>query len=178
MGRNSASWARAWSQWALGDASNPLFAGLLDGDCGDLIDGVFFMTAPIDVGVDLDCDVPAGVPILVSHAGFFVFPDAGQTDAEIEAMADAGFTTVYNDLSLDGRGLPLIVSRTGAFDVISEAGGFYDAIVELGTGPIRTAVTGNFSLIHPLSRGDHTLEGSVLFTDAENYSVTYHIHVG
>ena len=178
MGRSSMSWARAWSQWALGDASNPLFAGLLDGDCGDLIDGMFYMTAPIDLGVELDCNVPAGVPILVSHAGFFVFADPGQTDAQIEDMADAGFTTVSNHLSLDGHALALTATRTGAFDVISEAGGFYDAIVGLGTGPIRTAVTGNFTLIHPLPPGDHTLEGAVLFTDAENYSVTYHIHVG
>jgi hypothetical protein len=178
MGRSYTSWAKAWTQWGLGDASNPFFAALLGGDCGDLIDGVFFMAPPIDLGVELDCDVPTGVPILVSHAGFFVFAEPGQTDAEIEQLTDEGFTTVSNHLSLDGRSLPLIVTSTGAFDVTSEPGSFYDAIIGLGTGTIRNAIEGNFTMIHALPPGDHTLEGSVLLTDGENYSVTYTIHVG
>jgi hypothetical protein len=58
-------------QWFLGDASNPLVAAL-GGDCGEVMNGVFFMAAPIDVGVELDCDVPTGTPIVLSHAGWFV----------------------------------------------------------------------------------------------------------
>ena len=179
LGSSAQGWARAWSQWALGDASNPLFAGLLEGDCGEQMGRVFFMTAPIDLGVELDCDVPAGSWILVSHAGFFGTEGIdGETDAELEEAADSGFTTVTNELTLDGRPLPLRTTHTGAFDVMSEAGGFYDAILEIGTGPIRTAVTGNFTLLAPLPPGDHTLEGEVEFTNGEHYSVTYHVHVG
>ena len=53
MGQSHEGWSRDVGQFFLGDSSNPLFAGL-EGDCGQLIDGVFFMAAPIDVGVELD----------------------------------------------------------------------------------------------------------------------------
>jgi hypothetical protein len=177
MGQSLDGWGRDWAQWVLGDASNPLIAGL-DGDCGDLVDGVFFMTAPIALDVELDCDVPVGTAIVVSHAGFFTFPTAGETDEQLEQGAADGFTTASNELTLDGGNLPLITTHTGAFDVMSEAGGFYDAVVGLGTGPIRTAVTANITVMRPLAPGSYTLEGAVEFTNGEAYSVTYTIQVG
>jgi hypothetical protein len=165
-------------QWFLGDSSNPLFAGLLNGDCGEVMSGVFFMAAPIDVGVEFDCDVPTGTPVVLSHAGFFVFRDAGQSDQELQAAVDEGFAFTGDRLALDGTPLPLRAINAGVYDVISEPGSFYDSIVGLGTGPVRTALKGNLVFLHPLIPGDHEIVGEVLFTDGEHYSVTYHVHVG
>jgi hypothetical protein len=176
-GHSYSDWLRKVGQFYLGDASNPLFGGLA-GDCGELIDGVFFMAAPIDVGVELNCDVPVGTPIVVSHAGFFATEGIdGDTDAELEAVAAAGFVTTMDHLTLDGRSLPLQPIDTGAYDVVSQPGSFYDTVLGIGTGPIRTALRGNIVFLHPLSRGDHVLEGAVTLADGETYSVTYYIHV-
>ena len=177
-GHSYASWTRMVGQWFLGDASNPLF-GALEGDCGEVMDGVFFMAAPIDVGVELDCDVPTGTPIVLSHAGWFSTEGIdGETDAELEAAAIAGFVTSVNALTLDGRALPLQPIDTGAFDVISELGSFYDTAVGVGTGPIRTALRANVVFLHPLTPGDHVIEGAVSFVGDGEFSVTYDVHVG
>jgi hypothetical protein len=169
-------WSKAVGQWFLGDASNPLFAAL-GGDCGELMDGVFFMAAPIDVGVELECDVPAGTPIVLSHAGWFSTEGIdGDTDEEREAAAIAGFVTSANELTLDGRALPLQPIDTGAYDIVSEPGGFYDTI-GAGTGVIRTAIRSNVVFLHPLSPGDHVIEGAVSFVGDGEFSVTYHVHV-
>jgi hypothetical protein len=178
-GHPYASWTRMVGQWFLGDASNPLFAGLFDGDCGEVMDGVFFMAAPIDVGVELDCDVPTGTPIVLSHAGWFVTEGIdGETDAELEAAAVAGFVTSANSLTLDGKALPLQPIDTGAYDVISEPGSFYDTAVGVGTGPIRTALRANLVFLHPLTPGDHVIEAAVSFVGDGEFSATYNVHVG
>lgn len=178
-GHSYASWTRMVGQWFLGDASNPLFAGLFDGDCGEVMNGVFFMAAPIDVGVELDCDVPTGTPIVLSHAGWFVTEGIdGETDAELEAAAVAGFVTSENSLTLDGKGLPLQPIDTGAYDVISEPGSFYDTAVGVGTGPIRTALRANVVFLHPLTPGDHVIDAAVSFVGDGAFSATYNVHVG
>jgi hypothetical protein len=170
-------WSKAVGQWFLGDASNPLFAAL-EGDCGELMDGVFFMAAPIDVGVELECDVPVGTPIVLSHAGWFSTEGIdGDTDQELEDAAIAGFVTSTNELTLDGRALPLQPIDTGAYDIVSEPGGFYDTI-GVGTGVIRTAIRSNVVFLRPLSPGDHVIEGAVSFVGDGEFSVTYHVHVG
>jgi hypothetical protein len=177
-GHSYSQWLRMVGQFYLGDATNPLFGGLA-GDCGELIDGTFFLAAPIDLGVVLDCDVPTGTPVVVSHAGWFTTEGIdGDTDAELEAAAVAGFVTTSDHLSLDGRSLSLRPIDTGAYDVVSEPGSFYDTILGVGTGPVRSALRANVVVLHPLSRGDHVLEGAVNFTSGEAYSVTYHLHVG
>jgi hypothetical protein len=167
-------------QWFLGDASNPLFAGL-DGECGHEIDGVFFMVAPIALDQEFQCAVPTGTPIVLSHAGWFSTEGIdGETDAELEQAADAGFIYSANSLTVDGKTIPLHAVSTGVYDVISESGSFYDQILGLGTGSIRTVVTGDVVFIHPLSPGEHVIEAAVTFTPVSNgdYSATYHVHVG
>jgi hypothetical protein len=178
MGISYPGWTKMVGQWFLGDASNPLF-GALDGDCGEVMDGVFFMAAPIDVGVELECDVPVGTAIVLSHAGWFSTEGIdGETDAELEAAAIGGFVTSLNSLTLDGKALPLQPIDTGAYDVISETGSFYDTILGVGTGPIRTALRANVVFLHPLPPGDHVIEGAVSFVGDGEFSVTYHVHVG
>ncbi len=91
-GHSYSSWLQMVGQFYLGDASNPLFAGL-EGDCGQLMDGAFFMAAPIDVGLEFACDVPVGTPIVLSHAGFFATKGVdGESDEELQAIVEAGFT--------------------------------------------------------------------------------------
>jgi hypothetical protein len=173
------SWMRMVGQFFLGDSSNPLIAGL-EGDCGELIDGVFMMAAPIDVGVEFNCDVPVGTPIVLSHAGFFATRGIdGETDEELQAIVDAGFTFTSNSLTLDGVALPLQAINAGVYDVISEPGSFDDLILGAGTGPIRTALKGNVVVLHPMRPGDHVIESEVTFTGAGGaFSATYHVHVG
>ncbi|MDP9326686.1 MAG: hypothetical protein M3P10_00600 [Actinomycetota bacterium] len=177
-GHSYQEWMRLVGQFFLGDASNPLIAGL-DGDCGELIDGVFFMAAPIDVGVEFECEVPVGTPIVLSHAGFFTTEGIdGNTDADLLAAAEAGFTYTSNSLSVDGKAIRLRTISAGVFDVISEPGSFYDTIAGVGTGPVRTALIGNVVFLHPLSPGDHTIETEVTFTGSGGaFSATYHVHV-
>lgn len=177
-GHSYQEWMRLVGQFFLGDASNPLIAGL-DGDCGELIDGVFFMAAPIDVGVEFECEVPVGTPIVLSHAGFFTTEGIdGDTDADLLAAAEAGFTYTSNSLSVDGKAIRLRTISAGVFDVISEPGSFYDTIAGVGTGPVRTALIGNVVFLHPLPPGDHTIETEVTFTGSGGaFSATYNVHV-
>ena len=178
MGRSYTDWTKVVGQFFLGDASNPLIAGL-DGDCGQLRNGVFMMVGPIDANVEFDCDVPAGTWIVLSHAGAFGTKGVdGNTDAEIEAAAANGFNTLSNHLTIDGVPVPLQASETGAYDVVSEKGSFYDTVMGLGTGPIRTALVADVVAIHPLPPGDHTIEGAVTFVGPTTFSATYHVHVG
>jgi hypothetical protein len=179
-GHSYQTWLQMVGQWFLGDASNPLFAGL-EGDCGQMIDGVFFMVAPIALDQEFQCDVPTGTPIVLSHAGWFSTEGVdGDTDAELQQAADAGFVYSVNSLSVDGTTVPLHRVSTGAYDVISEPGSFYDQILGLGTGAIRTVVTGDVVFIHPLAPGRHVIEAAVTFTPVSNgdYSATYNVHVG
>jgi len=167
-------------QWFLGDASNPLFAGLA-GDCGQMIDGVFFMVAPISLDQEFQCNVPAGTPIVLSHAGWFSTEGIdGDTDQELEQAADEGFVYSANSLTIDGVTAPLHTVTTGAYDVVSAPGSFYEKILRIGTGTIRTVVTGDVVFIHPLTPGEHLIEVAVTFRPASNgdYSATYHVHVG
>jgi hypothetical protein len=178
MGRSYVDWTRAVGQFYLGDASNPLIAGL-GGDCGQLRNGVFMMVGPIDLNAQFDCDVPAGTWIVFSHAGFFATKDIdGTTDAQLEAVARSGFNPSTNWLKLDGANVPLQEFETGAYNVHSQSGSFYDTILGVGTGPIRTALVADVVAIHPLTPGNHTIQAAVNFIGDGNFSGTYHIHVG
>jgi hypothetical protein len=165
-------------QFFLGDSSNPLIAGL-GGDCGQLRDGVFMMVGPIELNARFDCDVPAGTWIVFSPAGFFATGGVdADTDAELQAIARAGFKTSVDELSLDGKDVPLQVFDTGPYDVISQKGSFYDTVYGIGTGPIRTVLLANVVAIHPLTPGEHTIEAAASFIGDGEFSGTYHIHVG
>lgn len=178
MGQSYRAWFRDLGQFYLGDSSNPLIAGL-GGDCGQLIDGVFFMAAPIDLNLEFECQVPKGTAIVFSHAGWFVTEGIdGDTREELRAALEAGFNTSVNELSLDGRDVRLKVINTGFYNVISEPGSFYDSIVGAGTGPILTAIRGNIVFLHPLRPGHHVIEAHVAFIGDGEFSATYNIQVG
>ena len=179
MGQSYSAWFQDVGQWFLGDSSNPLIAGLVDGECGQIIDGVFFMTAPIDLGLEFECEVPRGTAIVFSPAGWFVTQGVdGDTDEELQAALESGFNTSVNELSIDGVDVALQTIDTGFFDVISEPGSFYDTVLGIGIGPIRSAVRGNVVFLHPLRPGDHVIEAHVAFIGDGEFSATYHITVG
>jgi hypothetical protein len=98
-----------------------LIAGL-GGACGQVENGVFMMAAPVDLNLEFDCDVPAGMWIMFSNAGFFTTQGVdAQTDADLEALAAAGFHTSTDWLTLDGRNIPLKEFATGAYDVTAQS---------------------------------------------------------
>jgi hypothetical protein len=176
-GRSYPSWMRVYGRWLLGSESNPLVAGL-SGDCGEMRNGVFFMAPPIDVGLEFKCRIPQGKPILLSHAGQFSFASAGETDEELEDLTEDLFVTTSNSLTLDGRQLRLKPIDTGAYTVNSQPGSFYDTVIGVGTGPIRTAIRANLVFLRPLAPGDHVIEAEVHFAQGGgDFSATYHIHV-
>jgi hypothetical protein len=176
-GRSYPSWMRAYGRWLLGDDSNPLIAGL-SGDCGQLRRGVFFLTAPVDIGLEFTCRIPKRTPILLSHAGQFAFASEGETDAELEQLVKDFFVTTSNSLTLDGRSVRLKPIDTGAYTVKSEPGSFYDTVIGVGTGPIRTAIRANLVFLRPLRPGDHVIEAEVHFANGGgDFSATYDIHV-
>jgi hypothetical protein len=176
-GQTYQAWLRTVGQFYLGDSSNPLIAGL-DGDCGKLVEDVFILAAPIVEGAEFECEIPAGTPIVLSHAGQFAFRDAGQTDEELQAIVEDLFELTSNSLTLDGTPLPLKAIDTGAYDVIAEPGSFYNAVIGLDPGPVRTALRANVVFLHPLSVGDHVIEAEASFTTGEMFSATYLLHVG
>jgi hypothetical protein len=172
--------ARTLTRWALGDSSNPLVAAL-EGDCGAVVDGRFFMAPPIVENLEVTCRVRHGLPIVFSHAAQFTWiPAYGTTDAEIIAAADALFTPITSWVRFDGDrvGVRNKTFNLGAFTVRSEAGSFYDGVIGLGTGAIRTSLTGTFLTIPPDGCGRHVLRSFVDFGRAgEVFGGTYHIRI-
>jgi hypothetical protein len=176
-GRSYQQWMRSYGRWLLGDESNPLIAGGT-GDCGRVKRGVFFLAPPLDVGAEFECTIPRGTPILLSHAGQFAFADAGQSDAELQAIVEDLFDTLSNSLTLDGQAIPLKPIDTKPYTIVSEPGSFYDTVIGIGTGPVRTAIRANLVFIRHLRPGDHVIEAEVHFAnDGGDFSAVYDIHV-
>jgi hypothetical protein len=176
FGMSRSAWTQVWGNYVLGDPSDPMLTGL----CGKVIGKAFLMVAPVALDEEVDCDVPAGMPIVFAHAGFFAWiPVDGSNDAEIEAASVAGFAPDSSSVTVDGAAVVLSTTSSGAFDVHSEPGSLYDTI-GVGTGTVRTAITGQLTILHPLTPGDHEVEAAVDFTTIAGveYSITYHVHVG
>jgi hypothetical protein len=176
FGMSRPAWTQVWGNWVLGDASDPM----LTGACGEVVGRAFLMVAPVALDEEVDCDVPAGMPIVFSHAGFFAWiPVDGSDDTEIEAASAAGFAPDSSSVTIDGEAVALSATSSGAFDVHSEPGSLYDTI-GVGTGTVRTAITGQLTILHPLTPGDHEIDAAVDFTTIAGvvYSITYHVHVG
>lgn len=176
FGASRTQWAKAYSEWLLGDASNPAVSD----SCGAIVDGAFFLNAALGPGTEFDCAIPRGTPMVLSHAAYYAWvPTDGSNDAEIVEAARTFFGHPASSLTLDGRALPLRITETGAFDVISEPGSAYDVLFGLGTGPVRTATVGQFTVLHPLSVGGHQIVGIVDYTASGGpvIDVTYNITV-
>lgn len=177
FGQSRADWSRAWSQWFYGTPDNPV----LSGGCGEMVGKVFMMVPPIESGVQVDCSIPKGVPVVFSHAGYTAWvPDDGDTGAELEQAAADFFGDPPSEVVVDGQQIPLTTTATGAFDLVSEAGSLYDVIFDLGTGPVLSAVVNQLTILRPMTPGDHTVTASVDFAASGGpiYDITYNITVG
>jgi hypothetical protein len=172
--------ARNYARWALGESPSPLLASL-EGDCGDVVERRFYIAPPIEQELELRCRVRHGLPIVFSHAGWFTsIPADGSTDAEIIAAANAGFATIVESwVRFDGErvGVRGKTFNLGAFTIRSAEGSFYD-VIGIGTGRIRTSLTGTFLTIKGLDCGRYVLKSAVEFdAPGEVFSATHRIRV-
>src|SRR5215210_5806349 len=107
-GDGGGSLPRQYIQWAFGDSGAPLLDPEL---CGEIVDGVFFMTvsggSPTSVTRRLDCEIPSGVPLLATTGGFIGWePTDGQTDRELARTVFGGLENLLINsihLRLDGE---------------------------------------------------------------------------
>lgn len=175
FGASRVDWGQTYVQWDVGDSTNAVSNGV----CGELVNRVFLLVTTIEPDARVQCDVPVGTPILINHAGSYAWgPDDGETDAELTAAARAAFGDPESSLTVDGRPVRLTTTETGAFDVISEPGSAYDVDFGLGTGVIRTAAVAQFTLLLPMTPGQHEIVGHVDFGSLGEFGVTYTLNVG
>lgn len=177
-GDTRAGWARSYFRWALGDGSNPTGTGV----CGAVVDGAFFLTPPFlgDYHHRYSCEIPAGLPVVVSHAFAWAVEGDADDDAGLLHLAQYWFVPRNAFLRLDGRSLPLFRTTVGLFDVRSEAGSYFDQDYDLGTGTFRLAAVGNVTILRPLEPGGHVLVGAVDYLTHGppiSFGVTYDIVV-
>jgi hypothetical protein len=188
-GRTIVGWQQAFLGWLTTSSSNPFFTGA----CGEVVSGVYFAPVPTSPGLHLDCDVPLGVPILVSPAGgWSEIPTWGADDAAVIADVKTSFDTfiVGASLTVDGRAVPTkgTTVLTKAYDVGPvEAGSFFDLECEALAPPckvdfepgdtVRMASGGQFFVLTPPSRGVHTIELAIelIFGVVD---LTLRLHVG
>ena len=159
--RTRVEWLQRYTQWLFGDPES----SLLTGTCGEVVDGVFFLVPPSKPNKvqTIPCVVPAGMPIVLSHALHYCSRMEAPTDRALVACAREGFPPSASSVSLDGRRVDVATLRPGAFDVLSERKSLYDVAIGEGTGPVRTALAGEFTFLRPLERGEYALEVSADF---------------
>lgn len=151
-----------WVEWAFGSSANPL---MQEGFCGEQIGDTFFMTV---TGGEpavrrLTCEIPAGVPLLVTPGGGIAWASADETGSEL-------YSILLNDLlgkvildsvrvTLDGERLrrgPLTI--LGPRDLALEPGNFIQTVDPSVAGDATLVIAGGwFSYISPLSRGQHVM---------------------
>jgi hypothetical protein len=169
--------AAAWTIWGFGSAAdvNPL----LDNRCEQSPTDPKIWFMPVSLGGDyaVSCQVPQGAWLFLTVGGYEC-SDAegnGTTEAELRACAEAGFAT-FNavEAALDGRPasrLDRYIVTTPVFE-LPAANLFQDA-------PSASLIKGWFLLVHPLSKGQHTLRA---FADAASVGfsagITINITVG
>lgn len=176
FGQSRADWSRAWSQWFYGTPDNPVLSRGRD----EMVGKVFMVTPPIESGVQVDCSIPKGVPVVFSHAGYTAWvSDDGDTGEELKQVAANFFGDPPSEVVVDDQQIPLTTTATGAFDLVSEAGSLYDVIFDLETGPVLSAVVNQLTILRPMTPGGHTITTSVDFAASGGpiYDITYNITV-
>lgn len=158
VGRSRTGWVERYSQWLFGEADSPL----LTGACGDVVDGVFFLVPPSkpNRSQSIPCVVPAGVPIVLSHA----LVTCGELDAPTfggqRRCARVNFLPLRSSVSVDGSRVRPARIATDVFPLQSERDSVWDGAGE-GTGPVLSASVGLLTFVRPLERGDHFIEAFV-----------------
>jgi len=179
-GRSIVGWQKAWMRWAFttsGD-ENPL---VNPARCGEIVDGVFFLTAAIASGLEADCTVPAGVPILVTPAGAISVQGLhGQTQEQLLAGVQARMDALeFARLSLDGITVPLggVLRFTPAYGIDFEEGNFFDQVGTPVQGNRLVVSAAMFVRLRPLTAGQHTIVAADKFTSSDILDITFHVTV-
>jgi hypothetical protein len=179
-GRSIVQWQEAWIRWAFttpGD-ENPL---LNPTRCGEIVDGVFFLTAATESGLEADCTVPVGIPILVPAAGTMGVQGLhAQTQEQLLAGIQAKMDTLeFARVSVDGINVPLsgVLRFTSTFKAHFEEGNFFDQMGSPVHGSRRVASAGIFVRLRPLLAGKHTIMTADQFTSADTLDITFHVTV-
>jgi hypothetical protein len=170
---------KRWVGWALGSDAAPF----LSRRCGEKNGRLFFMTAAIDTGLERNCIIRAGLPLVVSPAGTGVWaPTFGTTRKQLLDARDADLALVEDPkVTLDGKRLSLKGSfrNTGVYRIRVEDGSFIKT-VDPGYPPnrefTRIASGGWLLVIHPLRLGHHVL---TLFDEYNEtpFDITFHIKI-
>jgi hypothetical protein len=167
----------AWNLWGFGGAEdvNPLVNPRCEQSS---LDPRIWFT-PVSFGVDeeLDCDIPVGAFLVVTPGGYFCDPveAGGSTEAELRACAVAGFEFLsYVEVVLDGRS----ATNLDRYIVTSPRIGLPGPNL-LSDEPTFVVDKSYFLVVHPLSRGQHTVRA---YDEAEEFDFkagfTFHITVG
>jgi hypothetical protein len=180
----------SWIQWAFGSSGAPL---LQPDFCGEVIDGVFYMTvaggAPTSINRRVDCEIPAYTPILTTPGGNIVWaPTDGKTDQALRKSLFASLTPLLVRsvrVKVDGGEIdhgPLAVPDP--HDIALEPGNLIETVDPGVTGDSTRIADGfYFELLQPLAPGDHVIVTSDKFdyrdTGGElvHYRTRFAIHV-
>ena len=188
LGHDTVAWQRMYIDWLATSATNPLFTGA----CGEIVAGAYFLPAATGPDVRLECDVPVGVPVVVSPSGVFSeIPTFGADDAAVLADARSSYGQLLSSsLTVDGAE----VSRDGTFREAGvydvgpvEAGSFYDlvcadlappCVVDFAPGDtVRLASLAEVLVLYPLTPGTHIVVASDEFTFSGPLMLTAELHV-
>jgi len=181
---------REYIQWAFGDAGAPL----LDPDlCGEVVNGVFFMTvaggAPTSITRRIECEIPIGVPLLATTGGFIAWaPTDGRTDRQLsrtlfDALENLRINSVH--LRLDGQEISHGALRVSdPYDLPLEPGNLIQTVdPSVVVDSTRVMYGWYFRRLQPLPPGDHVLIATDKFDftadggEVARYRTVFTIHV-
>ena len=173
--------AAAWAVWAFGTGVG---GPTLDGRCeqSPIDSKIWFL--PVSVGGDAPvvCNVPQGSFLLVSPGGSECSniepePYFGADPADLQACVDETFEFLtYIELTLDGRtvfanGLSPYILTTPTVNLPADN--------LLSSDPGISRFKAYFLVLHPMSKGTHSMRAYDEFNDGEFVgAVTYTINVG
>jgi hypothetical protein len=172
---------RQWVNWAFGSSSNPLMQEDL---CGEQIGETFFLTSHAGPDTrELTCEIPAGVPVLVTPGGSIVWASANETGSELYSMLLNDFLgKVILDsvrVTLDGERLrrgPLTIM--GPRELRLEPGNLIQTVDPSVEGDSTLIMTGGwFRYISPLSRGQHVLRATQRVRGVGRFVLVFEISV-
>ena len=179
---------KRWIQWAFGSSSAPL---LQEDFCGEQIGGNFYLTVAggsnSSITRHIECDIPAGVPILATPGGsIFWAPTFGTTDQKLRkaTLAEQELLLVRSvHLKLDGVEIdhgPTVMPDP--YDLSLEPGNLLETVDPNVTGDsTRIAEAWYFTLFRPLDTGTYTLLATDKFdypTGVARFRTVFTLHVG
>jgi hypothetical protein len=169
---------KRWIAWAFGSSTNPLMTGT----CGELIDGYFFLTAAGEPGSEVDCEVPAGVPLLATPGGSVSWQSEKAKNKDLLTERDEVLAELDNPMgTLDGESLgnfDALLSTTNTYMIKIEESSFIHTLEpdnpSVKGNHLRVASGGWWIVIPPLAPGEHEL----VLSDEQGgvtLDITFHI---